>query len=77
MELARRVAETYPPGLTGYLAFQCALMQRFMNRGGTAEEFCCRLAPVFHRKYAPLFLDSASPVPPEVPIGAAFASPTP
>lgn len=57
MEITRRFVETYPTGFGAYLALQCALMQRFVARGGTAEEFCERLAPVFHRRYAPLLLD--------------------
>jgi hypothetical protein len=32
-------------------------MRRYLARGGTQEEFCLRLAPVFHRRYAPVLLD--------------------
>jgi hypothetical protein len=58
METARRYLETHPSGFSAYLALQCALMRRFIAQGGTHEEFCSRLAPVFHRKYAPLLLDT-------------------
>ena len=42
--------------VAAYLALQSALMRRFLARGGTAEEFCERLAPTYHRRYAPLVL---------------------
>jgi hypothetical protein len=61
METMRRFVETHQTGFSAYLALQCALMQRFVARGGTTEEFCVRLAPVFHRKYAPLLLDGGGP----------------
>jgi hypothetical protein len=57
METARRYIETSEGGLNAYLALQCALMRRFIARGGTDVEFCERLAPVFHRKYAQLLLE--------------------
>jgi hypothetical protein len=56
METARRYMEAHPSGFRAYIALQCALMRRFVARGGTHEEFCRRIAPVFHRKYAPLLL---------------------
>jgi len=54
METARRFLEDHPTGFGAYIALQCALMRRFRARGGTHEDFCNRLAPVFRRKYAPL-----------------------
>jgi hypothetical protein len=56
METARRFMNGTPSRFAAYLALQCALMRRFVARGGTPEEFCTRLAPVFHRRYAPLLL---------------------
>lgn len=56
METARRFVGTTPSRFAAYLALQCALMRRFVARGGTPEEFCTRLAPAFHRRYAPLLL---------------------
>lgn len=57
METARRFLEANSSGFAAYIALQCALMRRFVARGGTNEEFCTRLAPVFHRKYAPMLLE--------------------
>jgi hypothetical protein len=57
VETARRFLSDSPTRFGAYLALQCALMQRFVARGGTPEEFCLRLAPVFHRRYAPLLLE--------------------
>ncbi len=57
MEIARRFLDTQPTRFGAYVALQCALMRHYIARGGTAEEFCQRLAPVFHRRYGPLLLD--------------------
>lgn len=57
MEIARRYLDTRRTRFDAYLALQCALMRRYIARGGTAEDFCERLAPVFHRRYASLLLD--------------------
>ena len=57
MEVARRYMEEYPTRFAAYTALQCALMRRYLARGGTQEEFCTRLAPVFHRRYAALLLE--------------------
>jgi hypothetical protein len=57
MEMARRFLEIHDTGFGAYIALQCALMRRYTARGGTCEDFCMRLAPVFHRKYAPVLLD--------------------
>lgn len=57
MEIARRFMEECPTRFGAYVALQCALMRRYVARGGTQEEFCVRLAPVFHRKYASLLLE--------------------
>ena len=58
METARRFIAGSPTRFGAYVALQCALMQRFVARGGTPEDFCTRLAPVFRRRYAPLLLES-------------------
>jgi hypothetical protein len=60
MEVARRFVERCPSGFAAYAALQCALMRRHLARGGTVEDFCARLAPVFHRRYAPVLLEGAS-----------------
>lgn len=63
MEIMRRHMATQPTRLAAYLALQCALMRRFLARGGTAEEFCERLAPIYHRRYAPLVFENSAPSP--------------
>ncbi|HEU4562104.1 MAG TPA: hypothetical protein VFS20_30025 [Longimicrobium sp.] len=57
MEVARKYMMEYPNRFAAYTALQVALMRRYLARGGTQEEFCSRLAPAFHRRYAPLLLD--------------------
>jgi hypothetical protein len=57
MEVARRFVESCPSRFAAYAALQCALMRRHLAQGGTAEDFCVRLAPVFHRRYAPVLLE--------------------
>jgi hypothetical protein len=57
MEIARKFLEVCPTRFAAYVSLQAALMARYVARGGTSEDFCLRLAPVFHRKYAPLLLD--------------------
>lgn len=61
MEITRRFLERYPTRFGAYLALQRALMRHHIARGGTGEDFCQRLAPAFHRRYAPLFLDGTLP----------------
>ncbi len=60
MEIIRRHMAMQPTRLAAYLALQCALMRRYLAKGGTAEEFCERLAPIYHRRYAPLILADAA-----------------
>lgn len=57
MEVARKYLEECPTRFAAYTALQCALMRCYMARGGTQEEFCLRLAPAFHRRYAPVLLE--------------------
>lgn len=65
MEVARRFVETRPSAFAAYVALQCALMRRFIRRGGSAEDFCDRLAPVFRRRYAEML--TGAPFPPVIP----------
>lgn len=37
--------------LAAYNALQIALMKRYIACGGTAEQWCSRLAPAFRRRY--------------------------
>ena len=57
MEIVRRYIESYPTGLAAYIALECALMRRYIARGGTAEAFCEHLAPVYHRRFGRLLLE--------------------
>lgn len=60
MEILRRFLETSPTRYQAYVSLQCALMQRYVRRGGSPEDFCARLAPAFHRRYAPVLLDGTA-----------------
>lgn len=62
MELIRQFAARHPTGFAAYLALEIALMRRFIARGGSEEEFCRRLAPAFHRRYAPALLGPSARV---------------
>lgn len=57
MEIIRRYMAGYATGFAAYLALERALMQRFVARGGSPEEFCVRLAPAFRQRFAPVLLD--------------------
>jgi hypothetical protein len=58
VEITRRYLVSRPTPLAAYLALQRALMRRFVAGGGSADEFCLRLAPVFRRRFGPLFFGS-------------------
>ncbi len=62
METARRYLSHYPSHLAAYLALQSALMQRYVTRGGTEQDFCSHLAPAYRRKYGPIFFGPAPEV---------------
>ena len=61
MEILRRFLRSSPTRYGAYVDLQCALMRRHVNRGGTPEDFCQRLAPAFHRRYAPVLLERTGP----------------
>lgn len=67
MEILRRYVAVQPTGYAAYLALQAALMRRHLARGGTLEDFCARLAPIFHRRFGPALLGGPSA---SVPAGA-------
>jgi hypothetical protein len=75
MELFPRFAARYPTRFAAYVALEVALIRRFVARGGTEEEFCARLAPVFHRRYAPLLAAPARTVALHSPLRLVSASP--
>ena len=51
MELIRRHLASQPSGYAAYLSLQRALMRRHIAKGGTAEDFCRRLSPVYRKRY--------------------------
>jgi hypothetical protein len=42
------------------MALQRALMQRYVTRGGSKETWCERFAPIFRRRYWPIFVRLAA-----------------
>jgi hypothetical protein len=57
MEIHRRFLGVAESPFAAYLSLQCALMRRHVARGGTAEDWCVRLAPAFRRRHAPILLE--------------------
>jgi len=55
MILAQQYLERYGTSFVAYMALQRALMRRFVSRGGTNELWCERFAPIFRRRYEPIF----------------------
>jgi hypothetical protein len=51
MELIRRHLASQPSGYAAYLSLQRALMRHHIAKGGTAEDFCRRLSPIFRARY--------------------------
>jgi hypothetical protein len=41
-------------GFGAYMALQRALLARWLSRGGTAEGWCLRMAPLFRARYGVL-----------------------
>jgi hypothetical protein len=64
MEVARRFLREHRGGSAAYLALQLALMRHYVARGGTAEEFCARLAPAFRRRWGAVLLSTDARVDP-------------
>lgn len=56
MELARRYLARHRTSYAAYIALQRALMAHHIARGGSAADFCTRLAPVFRQRYGALML---------------------
>ena len=59
MVLAYEYLAKHHTPFEAYMALQRALMLRFMERGGTEEFWCTRLAPAFRRRYTPIFAAAA------------------
>lgn len=55
--LASSYRAKHPTGFTAYMALQSALMRRYVRRGGSVQQWCARIAPAFHRRYAGELLD--------------------
>ena len=51
MEIAKRYLARSTSRFEAYLALQRALMNRYLARGGTIEDFCARLAPAYRRRW--------------------------
>ncbi|MGH7458485.1 MAG: hypothetical protein ACREKN_05275 [Longimicrobiaceae bacterium] len=54
METARRFLELYPDRFGAYLALERSLMRCYLARGGSFDDFCRRVAPVYRLRFAPL-----------------------
>jgi hypothetical protein len=50
--LASSYRAKHATGFSAYMALQSALMCRYVRRGGTVQQWCARIAPAFHRRYA-------------------------
>lgn len=73
MEIIRRFVAQQRTPYAAYTALQIALMRHFVARGGTAEEFCERLAPVFHRRFGFLLTGRGLDPPPSTEGGGPAA----
>jgi hypothetical protein len=50
--LASSYRARHQTGFSAYMALQCALMQHYVRRGGTVQQWCSRMAPAFRDRYA-------------------------
>ena len=51
MILAQKYLARYETPFAAYMALQRALMLHYLSRGGTEQNWCERIAPLFHRRY--------------------------
>ena len=61
MILAHRYLARYETPFAAYMALQRALLLHYMSRGGTAEKWCAKIAPLFQRRYLPVFSAACAP----------------
>lgn len=61
MILAQKYLARYETPFAAYMALQRALLLHYMSRGGTAETWCVKIAPIFRRRYMPVFAAAAAP----------------
>jgi hypothetical protein len=59
MILAQRFLARYETPFAAYMALQRALLVHYLSRGGTEERWCAEIAPLFSRRYQPLFAEAA------------------
>jgi hypothetical protein len=74
--LATTYRAKHPTGFSAYVGLQAALMQRYLRRGGTIQQWCARLAPAFRQRYAPELL-AESGTEPDVRPSRGWRSPAP
>ncbi len=55
MILAQKYLARYETPFAAYMALQRALLLHYLSRGGTEENWCKRIAPIFQRRYQPAF----------------------
>ena len=65
MILASLFRAKHGSGFAAYMALQTALMRHHLNRGGSIQQWCARLAPAFQRRYASELLGSTTIFPDE------------
>jgi hypothetical protein len=61
MILAQRYLARYETPFAAYMALQRALLLHYMSRGGTAEKWCAKIAPLFQRRYLTVFAGASAP----------------
>jgi hypothetical protein len=57
MMLAEYYLAKHETPFTAYMALQRDLLYQYLMQGGTPEEWCRSMAPVFRRRYGPVFRD--------------------
>lgn len=55
MILAQKYLARYDTPFAAYMALQRALLLHYLSRGGTEEKWCTEIAPIFRRRYQPVF----------------------
>ena len=54
MVLAQLYLARHESPFAAYMALQRALLEHHLSRGGSAEDWCERMAPRFRQRYFPL-----------------------
>ena len=67
MVLAARFIRDCESPFAAYMALQRCLLNRWLARGGSAEDWCARIAPRFRLRYEGLFSAGQAPLSPPVP----------